>query len=93
MAAAAAAAAAVTIHHGVGVIHNPEFLSYSSKQNTSAIFAKYLARKVTKFQVCLRGLIKIKLTTSSYSDINYYIEIISAGPDCKDRRKEKNCVT
>jgi len=59
---AAAAAAAVTIHHGVGAFHNPEFLSYSSKQNTSAIFAKSLTREVTKFQVCLTGVIKIKLT-------------------------------
>jgi hypothetical protein len=61
---AAAAAAAVTIHHGVGVFHNPEYLSYSSKQNTSAIFAKFLARELTKFQVYLTGFIKIKLTVS-----------------------------
>ena len=76
MAAAAAAAAAVTMRHGVGAFHNPEFLSYSSKQNTSAIFAKSLARKVTKFQVCLIGVIKIKLTASSYTHellyLNYF---------------------
>ena len=63
-AAAAAAAAAVTIHHGVGAFHNPESLSYSSKQNTSAVFAIFLAREVTKFQVCLTAVIKIKLTAS-----------------------------
>lgn len=64
-AAAAAVAAAVTIHHGVGAFHNPEFLSYSSKQNMSAIFAKSLAREVTKFEVCLTSVIKIKFTTSA----------------------------
>jgi len=74
--AAAAAAAAVTIHHGVGAFHNPKFLSYSSKQNTSAIFAKSLALEVTKFQVCLAGIIKIKLTASPYAHkllyLNYF---------------------
>lgn len=74
--AVAAAAAAVTMHHGVGAFHNPKFLRYSSKQNTSAIFAKSLAGEVTKFQVCLTGVIKIKLIASSYTHkllyLNYF---------------------
>lgn len=73
MAAAAAAAAAVTIHHGVGAIHNPEFLSYSSKQNTSAIFAKSLAREVTKFQVYLTGVVKSKFSASPYTHKLLYL--------------------
>jgi hypothetical protein len=61
---AAAAAAAVTIHHGVGAFHNLDSLCYSSKQNKSAIFAKFLAREVTKFQEYFRDVIKIKITAS-----------------------------
>jgi hypothetical protein len=61
---AAAAAAAVTIHHGVGAFHNLDSLSYSSKRNKSVIFAKFLAQEGTKFQVCFRNVIKIKITAS-----------------------------